>query len=106
MRGFQALQTCKNITLNIDGQTSRNSVNVNLVSVDAFRLKHNLMTIFILEFNDLVFDRWTISRPNPLNLSAIEWRSMHIVANDPVNPLVGMCDIAANLVFEARGRTE
>ena len=97
---LEALHTAENLALYIDRQTRRHPVHINLVGIDTFRLENNLMPILILEFDDLVLDRGTISRSDSLDLPAIEWRPAHVGANDGMDLFVRMCDVAANLVLE------
>ena len=41
----------------------RESVDVHLGSVEPLRLEEYLVTLSVGKFYDLVFDRWTVSRP-------------------------------------------
>src|SRR5205814_2808241 len=55
------------------------------------------MARFIRKFHDFVFDRGTIAWPDPLNLSAIEWRPRDVVANRRVPFGRGVGDITRDL---------
>src|SRR6476619_5033857 len=56
--------------------------------------------------HDLVLERRTIARPNPLNLAVEQGTSFDVAAYDFANALVGMNQPAANLVPKRRRRVE
>jgi hypothetical protein len=39
----------------------------------SFRLKEELMTVFVSEFNDLIFNGGAIARANSFNFAGIKW---------------------------------
>src|SRR5207248_812623 len=89
--------------LNLFRKRSRNSVRVNCVILEAFRLQKNLMPIALAELHDLVFDRGTVARPATGDLSRVHWGAMNIFAYDFVRRLDGARDAALDLrIFNAR----
>ena len=70
--------------LHVFRQRRRDAVRINGVIVETFRLQENLMAVALAEFDDLVFDRRTITRARARDLSGIHRRAMHVGANDVV----------------------
>src|SRR6185436_14219776 len=72
--------------------------------VDPLGFQHDLMMVLVCEFNDLIFDGWTIPRPDTLDLTAVERRTAHISADDVVDSFVRLRDVAAHPILQgARG---
>src|ERR1051326_6425984 len=103
---FETFHVAQNFTLDIYGKTRRHTVHVDFVRVYPFRLENDLMPVLILKFDHLVFNRRAVPRTDSLDLPAIERRTTHIAANDRMDFLVRMRDIAADFVFEAAGRAK
>src|SRR5438093_12665488 len=59
---FESWQRVNEIGLHLAGQTRRESVDVNLAGVQAFRLEKDLMPFLVGESHDLVFERRAIQR--------------------------------------------
>ena len=55
------------IELDGEGERGRETVNVDFLGGDAFRFKEDLVTFFIRELDDLIFDRRAIARPDPFD---------------------------------------
>src|SRR5438128_6650620 len=49
------------------------------------------------KLDDLVFDRWTIPRTNPLDLATIKRRSRNRLADHLMRDFVGVCDVTGHL---------
>src|ERR1043165_1996353 len=96
--GFQAPHGVENLALHVNRQTRRHAVNVDFVRIDTLRLKHNLVTILVMKLHYLVFNRRAVTRANTLDLATVERRAVDIRANELVDLLVGMRDVAANLI--------
>ena len=62
--------------LNLKRQTGRTAIDIKLVCGNAFRLKKNLMTLFIRELDNFIFNRRTIARSNSFYLTRIHRRFM------------------------------
>ena len=55
------------------------------------------MRSFVWKFDDLVFDRRTISRTDGLNLTAVHGRAMNVLANNPLSLWRRPGDVARHL---------
>ena len=65
--------------------------------IETFGLDKNLVSVSISKTDDLVLNRWAISRPDPLDLTAVESRTTEPSTNDVVGPFVGFGNMAADL---------
>src|SRR5579875_2001180 len=81
---FQPRNRRHNPRLYIDGHACRQPIYVNLVRVEALRLKKNLVTSFVGKLYNLIFNRRTVPRPKTFNLPAIERRAPDILPQNPV----------------------
>ena len=88
--------------LNFFRQRRRNSVRINGVIVEAFRFEKNLMAVALAEFDDLIFDRRTITRARAGDLSRVHRRAMHVGADDVVRRRDRARDGALDLRFSMR----
>src|SRR5690242_7548812 len=70
--------------------------------VQPFGLKEKLVLELVGKLHDLVFDGWTISWSDGLNLPAVHRRAVHVLANDSVRFLGGEGDIARYLAVVMR----
>ena len=85
MRAFvQPGNCCDERVLHLFRKRRRNSVWIDGVIVETFRLQKNLMAVALAELHDLVFDRRTITRTAACDLSRIHRRTMNVVADDLV----------------------
>src|SRR5215471_10472800 len=100
LRGFETFHAAQDLALDIDREAGRHPIHIDLVRIDALRLENDLVAVFILEFDDLVFDRGAVSRTDALNLAAEERRAVHVITDDRMNSFVRMRDVAANPVLE------
>src|SRR5581483_2271500 len=48
------------------------------------RLQKDLVRAFLRKFDNLILNRWTISRTRPADSSGVKWRSMEVIPNDLV----------------------
>ena len=62
--------------------------------------KHDLVMFAIRKFDHLIFNGRAISGPQALDLTAVQRRPLHIVADQLVNSWIGTRDVAGNLVLE------
>src|SRR5262249_33546510 len=85
--------------LNLDfvRQTGRDSVYIVLARVPSFRFEKQLVRSFVREFDDLILNRWAISRSNTLNSACVEWRPVQISPDNVVGLLSGVSDPAGQL---------
>src|ERR1700734_1825881 len=65
--------------------------------VQSFRFEVKLVRLFVGKLDDLVFDRWTIARPDRLNLSAVHRRAMHVLADNALSFARSPRDVARHL---------
>src|ERR1700734_2473110 len=65
--------------------------------VQSFRFEVKLVRLFVGKLDDLVFDRWTIARPDRLNLSAVHRRAMHVLADNALSFARSPRDVAGHL---------
>ena len=59
---LQATDTAHDLQLYIEGQRSGNTVGVNLVRIQTFGLKEDVVAVLVGKAVDLVFDRRTVAR--------------------------------------------
>ena len=95
---LQARHRCHHLFLDIDRHAGGHSVDVDLVRIEALRLQEYLMPPPIRELDDLVLDRGAVARPHALYLTAVERRPAQAVLQDLVGPLVGIGDVALDLL--------
>src|SRR5262249_46084607 len=102
LRILQTGNRCDQCMLHVSRKRCRNSIRIDGVIVQTFRLQKNLVTVALAELNDLVFDRWTITRTTACDLSRVHRRTMDIVAYDFVRGFHGARDAAFDLrIFNA-----
>ena len=65
--------------------------------IEAFGLNKDLVSVSIRKADDLVLNRWTISWPDPLDLTAVKSRTTEPGTNDVMGPFVGFGNMTANL---------
>ena len=53
---FETLHAAQNLALHIDRKARRHAIHIYLVGVDSFGFENNLMSVFILKFDDLILD--------------------------------------------------
>src|ERR1043166_7243618 len=93
------------ILLHFRRKRGRKSVEVNLVSVVTLGLQEELVARLIGKFNDLVFDRRAIARPDAFDLSGIKRRLGYICTNRVVHLFSCVTDVAVDLLLvETIGR--
>ena len=63
------------------GRTGHTS-NIHFIRIKSFWFNKYLMTFFIRKTNDLVLDRWTVSRSGTFNHTGIQWRTVQIITDD------------------------
>lgn len=98
LRVFQPGHRRDHRRLHIHRHTRRHPVHVHLVRIQPLGLEENLVTRFVRELHNLVFDRRTISRTNTLNIPAIQWGPPDVLPQHPVCFLRSKCYIALNLL--------
>jgi len=64
------------------------------------------MVVPARKLNNLVLNRRTVSRPDPLDLPAIQRRALHVAANNIVNPFIGPREVAADSILKFAGRSK
>ena len=60
----------------------------------------DLVMILVCKLDDLILDRGTVPRANPLNLPAVQRRSCNISPNNAVAFLAGPRDVTADLIVK------
>src|SRR5205807_909989 len=83
--------------LHVNWKRGAHTVDVNLVCVHAFRLEEELVRMLVGKFNDLVFDRRTVSRADRVNLAAVHRGTMDVLANDAMSLFRREGDVARDL---------
>jgi len=83
--------------LDVQRHTGGKTVQINLVSIQTFRLDEELMPVLVWEFHHLVFDRRTVARTNSRDLTGIKRRAVNMFAYDPVDAVIGMDDVTTRL---------
>src|SRR5690606_17678903 len=81
----------------IERQARRDSVRVDLVRVQAFRLDEDLVRSLVGEAMNLVFDRGTVARADAFDHAREHRRAIAPRADDLVRPLVRRGDVADDL---------
>ena len=92
--------------LDVERQACRNAVRINLVRRQPFWFEENVVTVLRRETVDLVFDRWAIARPNPLDDAGVHRRTVQSTADDLVRTFVGAGHPTRQLVRMLAGSTE
>ena len=64
---FEALETAHHRQLNIKRQAGRHALRIDLMGVEPFRFKKDLVAVLARKAMDLVFDGGTIARPHSFN---------------------------------------
>src|SRR5262249_41639725 len=94
----EARQCMNQLFLHFPWQRHRESVDVNLIDVDAFGLEIDLMPFPIGELHDLVLERRAISWANALD-AAIEQRAdADVLLNQLANAIVRVSQPATHLI--------
>jgi hypothetical protein len=87
----------KKFELHVIGQARGNPIYIIFLGVPPFWLKEELMGGPIGEFNDLVFDRGTISRARSFYTTGIKRRSMKVIPNNFMRLLQRECKPTGHL---------
>jgi hypothetical protein len=85
------------ILLHFGRQAHRESVDVNLIDLQTFRLEKDLMAFPMREAHDLVFERRAIPRTDPANLSVEEGGLVDVIAYELVDPIGRVKHVAIDL---------
>src|SRR5262249_42537692 len=94
---FEARQRVNEIRLNVAWQAHRKAVHVDLASVVALRLEKELMPLFVRKANDLVLERWAITRPDSTDLTVEKRRPCDVRANEVAHAIVRVEEITIDL---------
>ena len=94
---FESRNPSNKFFLNLFGHAGRDAIRINLVGLVAFRFKKNLMARLLAELDHLVFDRWTVARSYPLDVTAVERRLVEVSADYVMNLFIGVPDEALDL---------
>src|SRR5580704_7756146 len=96
------------LRLHFHGQRGGHAVDVDLVRVQSLGLEEELVLRLVGKLDDLVFDRWAITRTDGLNLPRVHRRTGDILANDAQRLRRGVRDVARNLALRelAGAKTE
>jgi len=63
----------------------------------SLRFQEELVTLFVGELDDLVFNRWAIARAHPFDLSGIERRLVQVSSDGRVEILGGIAYVTLDL---------
>src|SRR4249919_768309 len=85
--------------LDVQGQTRRKAVWIDLHRVQTFRFEKNLVPILVCEAMDLIFDRGAIPRTVALDYARIHRRAVNCAADDLMGARVGVSNVARNLAL-------
>ncbi len=102
MRILQATDGAHQLQLDIEWQTGRNTVGINLVGRQPFRLKENLVRFLVGETMNLVFHGRTVARTDTLDDTGIHRRTIQTAANDVMRTLIGFRNPTGNLCWMLR----
>src|SRR5690606_37720438 len=80
-----------------EGQAGGDTVRIQLVGVEAFRLDEYLMAAAFGEAHHFVFDGRAVTRPDTFDHAGIHGRLVEGAANDLVAALIGVGDVTAHL---------
>jgi len=75
---FQPFDGRKNSRLDVHRHAGRQTVYVDFVGIDTFRLQKQLVSGFIRELNDFIFNRRAVSRPDSFDLAGIQSFSLDL----------------------------
>ena len=95
---LQARNRRHHLFLHIDRHARGHSVDVDLVRIEALRLEKYLVPPPIRELDDLVLDRGAVARSHALYLAAVERGPAQAVLQDVVGALIGIRDVALDLI--------
>ena len=82
LRMFQSRYRTVHRDLHILRKRARHTSNIHFIRIKSFWFNKYLMTFFIRKTNDLVLDRWTVSRSGTFNHTGIQWRTVQIITDD------------------------
>ena len=88
------------LPLHLHGQRGGHAVDVDLVGVEAFGLKEELVLGFVGEFDDFVFDRRAIARADALDAARVHGRAVNVFADEAQGFRRCKSDVAAHLRLE------
>ena len=84
--------------MHIAGQAGRDAVDVDFKRVAALGLEEKLVLRLFGEAHDLVLDRGAVARAAGVDLAGVHWRAFEVFANQIVDRLVGVGDVAGELL--------
>ena len=96
-RLFQPRQRMHEIVLDLRRKTHREAVDVDLVDVQTLRLEKNLVPLAVRKPHHLVFERRAIARADTGDLAVEQRRVVDVGANQLVNPVVRVEQMAVDL---------
>ena len=79
---FQSRNRMVHFILYIFRKRTGHTSNIHFIRIKSFWFNKYLMTFFIRKTNDLVLDRWTVSRSSTFNHTGIQWRTVQIITDD------------------------
>src|SRR3954468_18563320 len=85
------------LLLHVGRKTHGESVDVNLVDVQSFRLEKNLMALPMRKPHDLVFERGTVARSNASNLTVEQRGLADVAAHEIVHGIGGVQHMTLDL---------
>ena len=106
MRILHASDRAYQFQLHIKGQGGGNTIGIQLVGGQAFRLDEHLVRFLVGKAMDLVFNRGAITGSHTLDHASVHRRTIQVVANDLVGLLVGMAYPAIDLLGMFIGTTQ
>ena len=86
------------------GEGSGDPVHVDHIRLQPLGLDEDLVAVAVGEAHDLVFDRWAVARPHPLDTTRVHRREVQILRDDRVRGGGGVGDVAGNLPQDGKGR--
>ena len=97
VRIFESNHGANQVDLHIKRQAGGNAIGIKLVRRQTFRLKKDLVLIFICKTMDFVFDGWAITRAYSFNDPRVHGGTRQSIANDVMCSCVGVSDPAWHL---------
>ena len=97
VRMFTAPQRAHELELHVERQRGRDTVRIDLIGREAFRLEEDLVALAFRKAHDLVLDRWAVARTNALDHAGEQRRATKPAADDFVRALIGVRDPAREL---------
>ena len=103
VRTLQAHHRPHGSQLHIEGQRRRDTVRINLVRIQPFRLQKNLVTRLVSKPINLVLDARAVARSDAVNQTREHRAAVETALDDLVRSLIGMRDPARQLPWMHQG---